>query len=147
MWCRSRWRPHPHPTLEPAYSGAHRNPINMCSVHANRFNSSRTARYIRPRVFCLFLSINSGNEIRDDNPCFLKGVSMDSDIATRILFHSTGKKRFFGTPVYYWFQIKKEKKKRHLYNVRYSIKIINEICQVTQVTCFHWHDIGWLGIK
>lgn len=110
MWCRSRWRPHPHPTLEPAYSGAHRNPINMCSVHANRFNSSRTARYIRPRVFCLFLSINSGNEIRDDNPCFLKGVSMDSDIATRILFHSTGKKRFFGTPVYYWFQIKKEKK-------------------------------------
>lgn len=110
MWCRSRWRPHPHPTLEPAYSGAYRNPINMCSVHANRFNSSRTARYIRPRVFCLFLSINSGNEIRDDNPCFLKGVSMDSDIATRILFHSTGKKRFFGTPVYYWFQIKKEKK-------------------------------------
>ena len=37
---------------------------------------------------------------------------MDSDIATSILFHSTGKKRFFGTPVYYQFQIKKKKKKK-----------------------------------
>lgn len=36
---------------------------------------------------------------------------MDSDIATRILFRSTGKKRFFGTPVYYRFQIKKKRKK------------------------------------
>lgn len=57
---------------------------------------------------------------------------MDSDIATSILFHSTGKKRFFGTPVYYQFQIKKKekekRKKKHLYDVRYSIKIINEIC-------------------
>lgn len=55
---------------------------------------------------------------------------MNSDIATRILFRSTGKKRFFGTPVYYRFQIKKKtkKEKKHLYDVRYSIKIINEIC-------------------
>lgn len=35
---------------------------------------------------------------------------MDSDIATRILFRSTDKKWFFGTPVYYRFQIKKERK-------------------------------------
>lgn len=43
---------------------------------------------------------------------------MNSDIATRILFRSTGKKRFFGTPVYYRFQIKKKektKKKKNIY--------------------------------
>lgn len=40
---------------------------------------------------------------------------MDSDIATRILFRSTGKKRFFGTPVYYRFQIKKRKEKKIIY--------------------------------
>lgn len=130
MWCRSRWRPHPHPTLEPAYSGAQRNPINMCSVHANRFNSSRTARYIRRRVFCLFPSINSGNEIRDDNPCFLRGFRWIPISRLVFCFVRQARNDFSVRQSITGFRLKRKekKKKKHLYDVRYSIKIINEIC-------------------